>query len=98
MTDARLSELGPRPDPSAGWLALRDWLRARNLALRLPRARYPEDLPAIPCPSSSKGCGSCAELVSVEAGDFCGACGAPIPLERPTTPEAGLDPSLDAHT
>ena len=38
---------------------------------------YPEQLPAIPCPSSSKGCGSCAELVSVEVGDFCGVCGAP---------------------
>lgn len=93
MTDPRLDGLRPRPPASAGWIQLRDWLRDRNALLRVPRWRYEGE--RIPEPSSCPGCASCADLVSVELGDFCGVCGAPIPTERLATPEAGRDPAAE---
>ena len=84
MEDPRLDDLGPRPAPSAGWVALRDWFRARNARLHVPRFRYQN-------PAPSPRCAHCAELVTTTAGDRCSACGELLRFETLATPEAALD-------
>jgi hypothetical protein len=80
MSDPRLDHLGPRPPASSGWLTVRNWLRARNFFLGLPRADFP-----------SPRCALCADLVSQSPGDRCSRCGAPIPVQAITTPESSID-------
>lgn len=84
MTRDELEHLGPRPSERMGWASIQRWLRARNLALGLPRVSAPR-----------AACSFCAAMITTVPGDRCASCGRPIPSEALSTPEAGLDPSVE---